>query len=154
MGRESVDLNSAVREVLALTSIDLQNRRVVSQTELAADLPAIVGDRVQLQQVILNLVLNAAEAMSSIDSRARELFVSTALRDDGHVVLAVRDTGVGAAPEHLEQMFNAFYTTKPEGMGVGLSISRSIIEAHGGCLLASTNDGPGMTLSVFLPFGN
>lgn len=154
MGRESVDLNSAVREVLALTSIDLQNRRVVSQTELAADLPAIVGDRVQLQQVILNLVLNAAEAMSSIDSRARELFVSTALRDDGHVVLAVRDTGVGAAPEHLEQMFNAFYTTKPEGMGVGLSISRSIIEAHGGCLLASMNDGPGMTLSVFLPFGN
>ncbi len=121
------------------------------QTDLADDLPTIVGDRVQLQQVILNLVLNAAEAMRTVDDRPRELSISTALDGDDQVRLSVRDGGIGANAEQLGQLFDTFYTTKKEGMGVGLSISRSIIEAHGGRICAAANDGPGLTFSVSLP---
>jgi PAS domain S-box-containing protein len=150
-GAEPVDLNDAAREVLALSSGELQPARVVLQTDLADDLPTIPGDRVQLQQVILNLVLNAAQAMRTIDGRPRELRLSTATDGEGQVRLSVRDQGVGADVEHLEQLFNAFYTTKPDGMGVGLSVSRSIVEAHGGRLWASANEGPGLTVSFSLP---
>ncbi|HEY3252862.1 MAG TPA: ATP-binding protein [Polyangiaceae bacterium] len=148
---EPLDLNDAAREILLLTSSELQSGRVVLHSDFAADLPAVVGDRVQLQQVILNLVLNAAQAMREVDGRPRDLWLSTAARPDAEVTLSVRDSGVGAAAEDLEQLFNAFYTTKPDGMGVGLSLSRSIIEAHGGRLWASANDGPGLTLSFSLP---
>ena len=140
---EPVDLNDTAREVLTLASGELQGARAVLQTDFADDLPTISGDRVQLQQVILNLVVNAAQAMRTIDDWPRELRICSAPGDEGHVLFSVRDRGVGADVEHLEELFNAFYTTKPEGMGVGLSISRSIIEAHGGRLWASANEGRG-----------
>lgn len=154
IGREPVDLNDSAREVLALSAGELQNRRLVLRTHLAANLPRVVGDRVQLQQVILNLLLNAAEAVQTSPMLQREVLIETARGDGPKVLLRVRDSGVGAAADSLEQMFSAFYTTKPEGMGVGLSISRSIIEAHGGRLWASTNEGPGLTFTFFLPNGD
>jgi PAS domain S-box-containing protein len=150
-GSAPVDLNDAAREVLALSSAEVQGARVVAQTDFANDLPTIPGDRVQLQQVILNLVLNAAEAMRTVDDRPRDLSISTVLDDDGHLRLSVRDGGIGADIDHRARLFDAFYTTKPEGMGVGLSISRSIIEAHGGRIWAEANDGPGLTLVFSLP---
>ena len=149
-GGEPVDLNNAAREVMALSSSELQRARVVLQTDFADDLPTIRGDRVQLQQVILNLVLNAAQAMRTIDDWPRDLRVSTAFDDKGQILLSVRDCGVGAEVEHLEELFNAFYTTKSDGMGVGLSVSRFIVEAHGGRLWAIANDGPGLTFSFSL----
>ena len=148
---EPLDLNDAAREVLTLTSSELESARVVLSTDLADHLPLIVGDRVQLQQVLVNLVLNAAEAMRTVDDRARELSISTALNDDGRVRLSVRDNGIGANPEQLSELFNAFYTTKQQGMGLGLSISRSIVESHGGRIWAAANDPRGLTFSVTLP---
>lgn len=148
---EAVDLNEAAREVLALSSSDLQRRGVTVRTDFADDLPPAHGDRVQLQQVILNLVLNAADAMSGLDDRPRDLGLATSRDGIGGVVLCVRDCGVGIEPEDLERLFNAFYTTKPHGMGIGLSISRSIIQAHEGRLWASANDGPGATFSFSIP---
>jgi len=154
LGNERVDINDAAREILLLSSSELQRERVTLQTNFAVDLPIVIGDRVQLQQVILNLVLNAAQAMRSIHGRPRDLRVSTARCGSGQVVLAVCDLGAGTDAESLEQLFSAFYTTKPEGMGVGLSISRSIIEAHGGRLWASRNDGPGLTVSFSIPISS
>jgi signal transduction histidine kinase/GAF domain-containing protein len=145
-----VDLNDALREVLSLTLGELQKRRVVLHTELAADPPMVLGDRVQLQQVMLNLVLNACEALQGVDDHAREVSIAT-LRDERQVMLSVGDTGAGSPADHLEQMFNAFYSTKSGGMGVGLSVSRSIVEAHGGELVASVNDGPGLTFAIYMP---
>lgn len=150
---EPVDLNGAAREVLAVSSGDLQRRRVVLRTDFAADLPAVSGDRVQLQQVILNLVLNAADAMSEVDDRPRELLIATAHDAPGRVVLSVRDAGVGVAPQDLDRLFDAFYTTKAEGMGIGLSVSRSIIQGHDGRLWATANDGPGATFAFAIPCG-
>ena len=119
--------------------------------ELADDLPAVVGDRIQLQQVILNLLRNAADAMSTVDDRPRELLIRTE-RDEGNQVrLSVKDSGVGLTPQAAEKIFEAFYTTKTDGMGIGLSISRSIIEAHQGRLWATPNDGPGSTFSFAIP---
>lgn len=151
---EPVDLNDAAREVLALSSSELQRRRVVVRTELAADLPVVSGDRVQLQQVILNLVLNAADAMNEVEDRPRELLIATAHGDPGRVTLSVRDAGVGIAPPERERLFDAFYTTKADGMGIGLSISRSIIQGHDGRLWAAANDGPGTTFSFAIPCGS
>jgi C4-dicarboxylate-specific signal transduction histidine kinase len=148
---EPVDLDDAAREILILSSNELQSGQVALQAELAGNLPAVVGDRVQLQQVILNLVLNAAQAMAGIEGRPHNLRVWTAREGLDQVTLSVRDSGVGVAGKDLEQLFNPFYTTKPDGMGVGLSLSRSIIEAHGGRLWARTNEGPGLTLSFSLP---
>jgi len=150
-GTEPVDLNDAVRELLALCSGDLQAARVVLRTDLAEDLPIIVGDRVQLQQVILNLVLNATDAMRAVDDRHRALAISTIRDGDDDVRLSVRDAGQGATAEQLARFFDAFYTTKSEGMGVGLSISRSIVEAHGGRIWAESNVGAGLTLSFSIP---
>jgi C4-dicarboxylate-specific signal transduction histidine kinase len=150
---EPVDLNDAAREVLAVSSSDLQRRRVALRTDFAADLPAISGDRVQLQQVILNLVLNAADAMSEVEDRPRELLLATAQDAPGRVVLSVRDAGVGLAPHELERLFDAFYTTKAEGMGIGLSVSRSIIQGHDGRLWAAANEGPGATFAFAIPCG-
>jgi PAS domain S-box-containing protein len=148
---EPLDLNEAAQEILILSTRELQTARAVVETDFAKDLPPVVGDRVQLQQVILNLVLNAAQAMQTVDDWPRELRISTAPDDAGGVLLSVRDSGIGVAPAVLEQLFNAFYTTKPDGMGVGLSVSRSIIEAHGGRLSAKANDGPGLTFSFSIP---
>jgi len=147
---EAVDLNAATREVLALSWRELQGARVVLRTELTEDLPFIAADRVQIQQVILNLLRNASEAMSVVGEGPRELLVKSE-RDGDCVRLSVRDSGVGFAPEDADRVFQAFYTTKNEGMGIGLSISRSIIESHRGRLWATPNDGPGATFSFSLP---
>jgi len=147
---ETVDLNDAAREVLALAVNELQGHRVILNTDFDEALPAISGDRVQLQQVVLNLVLNAADAMKSVDDRPRDLLVATA-RDDDSVRLSVRDAGIGIDPQAVEKLFDAFFTTKAAGMGVGLSVSRSIIERHNGRLWASANDGHGATFSFSVP---
>jgi PAS domain S-box-containing protein len=151
---EPVDLNAATREVLTLSASELSRGGVVVRTDLAADLPAVRGDKVQLQQVVLNLVLNAADAMGAVDDRPRDLTVATRLEDAGQVRLSVLDTGVGFDPQEVEKLFDAFHTTKTQGMGIGLSISRSIIEAHDGRLWAEPNDGPGATFSFVLPIGD
>ena len=148
---ESVDLNEAAREVISLCSAALQRNRVVLRTELAGELPTVTGDRVQLQQVLLNLLTNASDAMTGIDDRPRDLLLRTALDEAGLVRVTVSDTGSGFRPEDAERLCTAFYTTKSGGMGIGLSISRSIIESHGGRLWAECNPGPGATFSFCIP---
>jgi PAS domain S-box-containing protein len=152
---ESVNLNDAAQEVIALFLQELQRGRVILRTEFADNLPPVIGDRVQLQQVILNLVRNASDAMSTVNDRPRELTVRTE-RDqdqdqDDCVRLTIKDTGVGFGQEAPDRLFQAFYTTKNDGMGIGLSVSRSIIEAHHGRLSATVNNGPGATFSFTIP---
>ena len=148
---ESVDLNAATTEVIALMASELRRGSVVVREELADGLPTVTGDRVQLQQVILNLLLNAAEAMREVNDRARELTIRTEREAGDRVRVAVRDTGVGVDPQSMNKLFDAFYTTKRGGMGVGLSISRSIVERHHGRLWAEPNDGPGATFWFSIP---
>ncbi len=148
---ESMDLNEATREVTALSLTEIQRSGVILRYELAEDLPPVVGDRIQLQQVILNLLRNAADAMSTIDDRPRELLIRTERAEGNQVRLSVKDSGVGFTPQAAAKIFEAFYTTKTDGMGIGLSISRSIIEAHQGRLWARPNDGPGSTFSFAIP---
>jgi signal transduction histidine kinase len=149
---ELVDLNEAAREVIALTSSELQRRQVMLRPELAGNLPPVNGDRVQLQQVILNLLVNAAEAMGAVEDRPRRLVVRTERHENDCVRLTVQDAGVGFGPEVVERLFHAFYTTKSDGMGIGLSVSRSIIERHRGHLCAAPNDdGPGASFWFFIP---
>jgi PAS domain S-box-containing protein len=148
---EPLDLNEATREVIALSMSDLQRNRVTLRSELAADLPPVTGDRVQLQQVILNLVRNASDAMADIGERPRDLLIRTLRDGDGRVRLSVQDAGIGVGPQDLQKLFEAFYTTKNGGMGIGLSVSRSIIERHHGRLWAEANDGPGATFSFSVP---
>jgi C4-dicarboxylate-specific signal transduction histidine kinase len=150
---ESLDLNEATREVVALSLSELERNKMIVRTELAAELPSVQGDRVQLQQVILNLLLNASDAMSSVDDRPRQLMVRTERDEKDCVRLSVRDTGVGFDPQAVDRLFDAFYTTKSSGMGIGLSVSRSIIESHRGRLWATRNDGPGVTFSFSIPCG-
>ena len=147
---EPVDLNEAAREVIALSAGELRRGRVVVREELANGLPPVSGDRVQLQQVILNLLLNGADAMSAVDDRPRTLVVESEADDEG-VRLWVQDSGIGFAPEDAARLFDAFYTTKADGMGIGLSVSRSIVERHGGRLWASRNEGPGATFGFTIP---
>jgi signal transduction histidine kinase len=151
---ESLDLNEATREVVALSLSELERNKVIVRMELSDELPRVQGDRVQLQQVILNLSLNASDAMSGIDGRPRQLLIRTERDEDERVRLSVRDTGVGFEPQGVERLFDAFYTTKSGGMGIGLSISRSIIESHKGRLWATPNDGPGATFSFSIPCRN
>jgi PAS domain S-box-containing protein len=148
---EPLDLNEATREVLALSLSDLQRNRVISRSELAGDLPPVIGDRIQLQQVILNLLRNASDAMTTVQDRPRELLIRTQRDEEDRVRLAVKDVGVGFDPQAPDKLFEAFYTTKSDGMGIGLSVSRSIIERHHGRLWAEPNDGPGATFSFSIP---
>jgi signal transduction histidine kinase len=148
---ESMDLNDATREVASLSLSELQRNRVILRQELAEDLPLVTGDRIQLQQVILNLLRNACDAMSAVDDRPRELLLKTEVDDEEKVRLSVRDAGVGLNPQAADRLFQSFYTTKKDGMGIGLSISRSIIEAHQGRLWATANNGPGVTFSFSIP---
>jgi PAS domain S-box-containing protein len=143
--KEPLDLNETIAEVVAFAQGEVRRARVTLRTDLASDLPRIIGDRVQLQQVVLNLVLNGLEAMNAVADRPRELVIDTRREDAEHVRVAVRDVGVGLDPESIHRLFDAFYTTKQSGMGMGLSISRSIIENHGGRLWAVPNEGPGAT---------
>ena len=148
---QSMDLNEATREVIALSLSELQKSRVILRPELADDLPLVTGDRVQLQQVILNLLRNASDAMSTIDDRPRDLLIRTQSDDNDRVRLSVADVGVGFEPHAADRLFEAFYTTKSEGMGIGLSVSRSIIERHHGRLWVTPNTGPGVTFSFSIP---
>jgi C4-dicarboxylate-specific signal transduction histidine kinase len=148
---ELMDLNQATREVISLSLSDLQRWRVIVLQELADNLPLLMADRVQVQQVIMNLVRNASDAMSNVDDRPRELLIRTEREEGDRVQLSVKDAGVGFEPQAADRLFEAFYTTKNEGMGIGLSISRSIIEAHEGRLWATANDGPGATFSFSIP---
>jgi PAS domain S-box-containing protein len=145
-----VDVNEAVRDVITLTRSELLRQGVSLQTQLATGLPLIEGDRIQLQQVILNLILNAAEAMSGIDG-ARETRISTVREASNGVLVTVRDFGPGLDPQSLDRLFEAFYTTKPDGLGMGLAICRSIIEAHGGRLWATANEPRGAVFQFTLP---
>ena len=151
---EPVDLNEATREVIALSLSELQRDSVILRTELADDLPLVTGDRVQLQQVILNLLRNASDAMSGVDDRPRRLLIRTEREEGDRVRLTVQDSGVGFDPQAMDRLFQAFYTTKNDGMGIGLSVSRSIIESHHGSLWATPNDGPGATFSFSIPRGS
>jgi PAS domain S-box-containing protein len=137
--KDALEINEAILEVVALTRGEMVKNGITLHTQLATDLPLIHGDRVQLQQVILNLIINAIEAMSDIVGTPRELLIRTEPNAAGGVLVTVEDTGPGLAPEALERLFEAFYTTKPGGMGMGLSICRSIIEAHGGRLSTAAN---------------
>jgi signal transduction histidine kinase len=127
------------------------SHRVILRTELAPALPAVLADRVQLQQVLINLVINGIEAMQDVTDRPRELVIRSHQEDAEQVVVSVKDCGVGISADNADQLFNAFFTTKSSGMGMGLSICRSIIEAHGGRLSASGNVGPGATFRFALP---
>jgi PAS domain S-box-containing protein len=148
---EPLDLNEATREVIALSWGELQRNGVVLEAELADDLPAVTGDRIQLQQVIVNLVRNASDAMVGVHDRPRQLLIRTEPEAGDRVRLTVRDAGVGFAPESMSRLFDAFYTTKKDGMGIGLSVSRSIVERHHGRLWAEPNVGPGATFSFSIP---
>jgi PAS domain S-box-containing protein len=146
-----LDLSEMIQEVLAMTNTEARRHRVAVRTELAAGLPPARGDRVQLQQVILNLVMNGIEAMKAVTDRPRELLIKSRLHESGKVLVTVQDSGIGLDPQSIGRLFDPFFTTKPDGMGMGLSISRSIIEAHGGRLWATPNAGEGATFQFSLP---
>ncbi|MCM3874470.1 MAG: PAS domain-containing protein [Pyrinomonadaceae bacterium] len=148
---ELLDLNEATREVIALSRAELERNGVITRIDLVDELPKVMGDRVQLQQVILNLLRNGSDAMSNVDDRHREILFKTEVEEGNSVRLSVRDAGVGFEPQTLDRLFQSFYTTKSDGMGIGLSVSRSIIENHRGRLWATANDGPGVTFSFSLP---
>ena len=146
---EPLDLNEAAREVITLLSGELQKNNVILKLEFN-DLPPVNGDRVQLQQVILNLIRNGSDAMDTVNNQPRQLIIKTEM-DGDHVTVSVQDSGVGFSPEIGDRLFESFFTTKQEGMGVGLSLSRSIVEAHRGRLWAASNDGPGATFAFSIP---
>ena len=146
-----VDISAVVQEAVALVRGDLLKRQAALRLELSDGLPPVRGDRIQLQQVILNLIMNGSEAMASLANGSRELIVIAQRSGTDRVLVAVRDSGAGMDPQNVDRIFDAFFTTKPTGMGMGLSISRSIIEAHGGRIWAAPNDGPGLTVQFTLP---
>ncbi|MCU1266859.1 MAG: multi-sensor signal transduction histidine kinase [Acidobacteria bacterium] len=148
---ELVDLNEATREVMALSRSELERNRVILRTELAEELPLVRGDRVQLQQVIINLLRNGSDAMSTVGDRPRELLFKTEVEEGNYVRVSVHDAGTGFEPHAMDRLFQSFYTTKDVGMGIGLSVSRSIIESHRGRMWATPNDGPGVTFSFSIP---
>jgi C4-dicarboxylate-specific signal transduction histidine kinase len=146
-----LDLNEIVREIVALTQGEAERRGASIKTDLAADLPPVTGDRVQLQQLLLNLVINALDAMSTVTDRPRIIRICTSAPNQKSILVVVEDSGTGLDPEQAARLFEAFFTTKPDGLGMGLSISRSIVESHGGRLWAAPNQGPGATFQFTLP---
>jgi signal transduction histidine kinase/ligand-binding sensor domain-containing protein len=150
MQRELVDLNETIREMMLLLDSEATKFAVFVRTELAADLPQVMGDRVQLQQVLMNLMMNSIDAMKDVDG-TRELTIQSQQGENGQVLISVNDTGVGLAPQQADKIFNAFFTTKPHGTGMGLRISRSIIESHGGRLWAADNSPRGANFQFTLP---
>jgi PAS domain S-box-containing protein len=146
-----LDLNTAVRDVIALVQREVSSQRVSLRTELEPALPRILGDRVQLQQVIINLVMNGIEAMQQVTDRRREMVIRSRQSEARQAIVSVTDCGVGISAENANRLFNAFFTTKSSGLGMGLSICRSIVEAHGGLLSVSGNEGPGATFQFVLP---
>jgi C4-dicarboxylate-specific signal transduction histidine kinase len=148
--RELVDLNEIIREMNALLESEATRYNIVVRTELAADLSQVMGDRVQLQQVLMNLMMNSIDAMRDVDG-TRELTIKSQRGEDGQVLISVSDTGVGLPPQQADKIFNPFFTTKAHGTGMGLRISRSIVESHGGRLWASDNSPRGATFQFTLP---
>ncbi len=149
--RARVQVNELIREVGVLMEPEAARNQVALHTDLAADLPAATGDRIQLQQVIVNLILNGIEAMSAVHDRPRSLLIRSQVYDSDEVLVSVRDSGIGIDPKNDRRIFDAFFTTKAQGMGMGLSISHSIIEAHGGRLWAGANADHGATFHFTLP---
>jgi C4-dicarboxylate-specific signal transduction histidine kinase len=148
--KDDVEINKVILEVIALTRGERMKNGVSAQAQLAEGLPLIRGDRVQLQQVILNLILNAVQAMSGVTERTRELLISTEQEASGAVLVTVQDSGPGFSPESFARLFEPFYTTKADGMGMGLSICRSIVDAHGGRIWALLTAGLGAVVQVSL----
>jgi PAS domain S-box-containing protein len=148
---DHIDINRVVQEVLELTRNECLKKRITLQTDLAISLPSVLGDRVQLQQVVLNLITNAVEAMSHVEEERRRLTIATTCDGNGHITVHVRDTGIGIDPQHMERIFEPFFTTKAQGMGIGLSISRTIVTEWGGRLWATPNAQDGTTVSFTLP---
>jgi C4-dicarboxylate-specific signal transduction histidine kinase len=146
-----LNVNDVIRDVVLLIGSEVRSHEVSLRIELAPALPPVLADRIQLQQVLINFVINGIEAMASVDDRSRELVIRSQPQGRDHVVVAVQDAGVGIDAEKMDQLFSTFYTTKPDGMGMGLSISRSIIEAHGGRLWATPNPEHGATFHFALP---
>jgi C4-dicarboxylate-specific signal transduction histidine kinase len=146
-----LDVNDLVREVLTLTRSEIQRHRVAVQTELMDGIPKALTDRIQLQQVMLNLIVNALDAMDAVTDRPRVLSIKSAIHDSKGVQIMVGDTGIGIEPQNMQRIFDKFFTTKVHGMGMGLSICRSIIETHGGSLSASSGDPHGTVFQVILP---
>jgi PAS domain S-box-containing protein len=155
--KDWIDINQTIREVIALARSEMQRHNVELDTKLSEDMhyvPLIFADRIQLQQVILNLIMNAVESVREVSDGPRQLLIRTGIETPGEIVVAVRDSGVGLAPENLDQLFTPFYTTKPQGMGMGLAICRSIVEAHAGRLWATANHDRGATFHFTLPTGS
>jgi PAS domain S-box-containing protein len=148
---ERLDINEVVQEVIAITRSEVQKGGAIIRTRMADGLPTVTADRVQLQQLVLNLIMNAVEAMGDVADRGREIVIGTQAGEGAEVLVTVRDSGVGLDPQNKEKIFDAFYTSKSVGMGMGLAISRSIIEHHGGRLWAVSNDGPGATFLFTIP---
>ena len=146
-----MDINHTVRDVIALARSEVERNRVALETELSDDLPLVFADRIQLQQVMLNLIMNAVEAMSEMSDRPRQLLIRTDTDESRGIVVAVHDSGPGLKSEELLRLFTPFYTTKPQGMGMGLAICRSIIEIHGGRLWATPTDDRGAMFRFTLP---
>jgi C4-dicarboxylate-specific signal transduction histidine kinase len=149
--KDAVSINDAILEVVALTRAEATNNGVLVRTQLAEGLPPVEGDRVQLQQVMLNLIVNAIQSMSGVEDGNGELHISTVSMESEGVCVAVRDTGHGLSPESLSRLFEPFYTTKPDGVGIGLSICRSIIEGHGGRLWAIPREPKGALFQFTIP---
>ena len=146
-----LDINEVIGDVVTLVQREVHGHQATVRLQLAAELPPVRGDRIQLQQVIINLVINGIQAMADVTDRAPELVIRTERHDAAHVLVAVQDAGAGIDTEGSKQLFGAFYTTKPNGLGMGLSICRSIVEAHEGRIWASRNAGPGMTFQFTIP---
>ena len=151
--KDWLDINQIIREVIGLGQSEVQRNHIALQTQFSDDMPLVFADRIQLQQVILNLMMNAIEAMTGAGEGPRELSVSSKKVESNAVLIAVRDSGPGLDPKSLNRLFEPFYTTKPQGMGMGLAICRSIIEAHGGRLWATANSDPGASFHFSLPTG-
>ena len=147
---DSIDINALVKETVLLIATDVTVRNKVINTELAENLPRLGGDRIQLQQVLLNLISNSLEAMENMP-KAREMLVRTSRKDSDTILIEVRDSGCGIPEENLSKLFTHFFTNKPDGLGMGLSISRSIVEAHGGRLDGRNNSDHGATFYFTLP---
>ncbi len=147
----ALDINDLIREAISLEQREMLNQQVSLRTEFESALPPVLGDRVQLQQVVINLVMNALEAMAPVTDRPRDMLIRSQRDDSNEVLVAVQDSGTGIDSENSERLFNTFFTTKPTGMGMGLSISRSIIAAHGGRLWVSPNAEHGATFQFTLP---
>jgi signal transduction histidine kinase len=148
--RELVELNEVIREMIILLRGETARHKILVATKLAADLPQVMADRVQLQQVLMNLMLNGIDAMRDIDG-ARELAIKSEQAENGQILVSVSDSGVGLPPQQTERIFDAFFTTKSHGTGMGLSISRSIVESHGGRLWAANNSPRGASFYFILP---